>query len=148
MKFCGGWKNEKLSRFGVSNSFGRAGSGPSKLFTYPLWPTRNRTTTVGAGAIQICAVSGVRTLLSFNQVGCRHEYSNSHYDQSGCGRDRARPSNMPKNRVSSHLEGRPPCRPSCGSGQNENGLRVKIEDQPDDPKLIVTARGIGYRLLP
>ena len=27
-------------------------------------------------------------------------------------------------------------------------LRVKIEDQPDDPKLIVTARGIGYRLLP
>jgi len=26
-------------------------------------------------------------------------------------------------------------------------LRVKIEDQPDDPKLIVTARGIGYRLL-
>ena len=25
-------------------------------------------------------------------------------------------------------------------------LRVKIEDQPDDPKLIVTARGIGYRL--
>lgn len=27
-------------------------------------------------------------------------------------------------------------------------LRLKIEDQPDDPKLIVTARGIGYRLLP
>ena len=27
-------------------------------------------------------------------------------------------------------------------------LRVKIEDQPDDPKIIVTARGIGYRLLP
>ena len=27
-------------------------------------------------------------------------------------------------------------------------LRVKVEDQPDDPKLIVTARGIGYRLLP
>lgn len=26
-------------------------------------------------------------------------------------------------------------------------LRVKIEDQPDDPHLIVTARGIGYRLL-
>jgi DNA-binding response OmpR family regulator len=26
-------------------------------------------------------------------------------------------------------------------------LRVKIEDQPDDPRLIVTARGIGYRLL-
>ena len=25
-------------------------------------------------------------------------------------------------------------------------LRVKIEDQPDDPKLIVTIRGIGYRL--
>ena len=27
-------------------------------------------------------------------------------------------------------------------------LRLKIEDQPDDPKLIVTARGIGYRFLP
>jgi DNA-binding response OmpR family regulator len=27
-------------------------------------------------------------------------------------------------------------------------LRVKIEDQPDDPRIIVTARGIGYRLLP
>ena len=27
-------------------------------------------------------------------------------------------------------------------------LRVKIEDQPDEPKLIVTVRGIGYRLLP
>lgn len=26
-------------------------------------------------------------------------------------------------------------------------LRVKVEDHPDDPKLIVTARGIGYRLL-
>lgn len=26
-------------------------------------------------------------------------------------------------------------------------LRVKIEHQPDDPKLIVTARGIGYRLI-
>lgn len=26
-------------------------------------------------------------------------------------------------------------------------LRVKIEDHPDDPKLIVTARGIGYRLI-
>lgn len=26
-------------------------------------------------------------------------------------------------------------------------LRVKIEDQADDPKLIVTARGVGYRLL-
>ena len=26
-------------------------------------------------------------------------------------------------------------------------LRVKIEDHPDDPHLIVTARGIGYRLL-
>jgi DNA-binding response OmpR family regulator len=26
-------------------------------------------------------------------------------------------------------------------------LRVKIEDHPDDPRLIVTARGIGYRLL-
>jgi DNA-binding response OmpR family regulator len=26
-------------------------------------------------------------------------------------------------------------------------LRVKIEDHPDDPKLIFTARGIGYRLL-
>jgi DNA-binding response OmpR family regulator len=25
-------------------------------------------------------------------------------------------------------------------------LRVKIEDQPDDPKLILTVRGIGYRL--
>jgi DNA-binding response OmpR family regulator len=25
-------------------------------------------------------------------------------------------------------------------------LRVKIEDQPDDPRLIVTVRGIGYRL--
>lgn len=27
-------------------------------------------------------------------------------------------------------------------------LRVKVEDQPDDPKLIVTVRGIGYRLIP
>jgi len=26
-------------------------------------------------------------------------------------------------------------------------LRLKIEDHPDDPKLIVTARGIGYRLM-
>lgn len=26
-------------------------------------------------------------------------------------------------------------------------LRVKIEDQPDDPKIIVTARGLGYRLV-
>src|SRR5690606_15054419 len=26
-------------------------------------------------------------------------------------------------------------------------LRVKIEDHPDDPRLIVTIRGIGYRLL-
>ncbi len=26
-------------------------------------------------------------------------------------------------------------------------LRVKIEDHPDDPKLIITARGVGYRLL-
>ena len=26
-------------------------------------------------------------------------------------------------------------------------LRLKVEDHPDDPKLIVTARGIGYRLL-
>jgi DNA-binding response OmpR family regulator len=26
-------------------------------------------------------------------------------------------------------------------------LRVKIEDHPDEPKLVVTARGIGYRLL-
>ena len=26
-------------------------------------------------------------------------------------------------------------------------LRVKVEDHPDDPKLIVTARGVGYRLL-
>ncbi len=27
-------------------------------------------------------------------------------------------------------------------------LRLKVEDQPDDPELIVTARGIGYRLVP
>ncbi|MEX2626334.1 MAG: response regulator transcription factor [Ilumatobacteraceae bacterium] len=27
-------------------------------------------------------------------------------------------------------------------------LRVKVEDHPDDPKLIVTVRGIGYRLVP
>jgi DNA-binding response OmpR family regulator len=26
-------------------------------------------------------------------------------------------------------------------------LRVKIEDHPDEPKLVVTARGIGYRLI-
>jgi DNA-binding response OmpR family regulator len=26
-------------------------------------------------------------------------------------------------------------------------LRVKIEDQPDEPRIIVTARGIGYRLI-
>jgi DNA-binding response OmpR family regulator len=26
-------------------------------------------------------------------------------------------------------------------------LRVKIEDHPDDPRLIVTVRGIGYRLV-
>jgi DNA-binding response OmpR family regulator len=26
-------------------------------------------------------------------------------------------------------------------------LRLKVEDQPDEPKLIVTARGIGYRLM-
>jgi DNA-binding response OmpR family regulator len=26
-------------------------------------------------------------------------------------------------------------------------LRLKIEDTPDDPKLIVTARGVGYRLM-
>jgi DNA-binding response OmpR family regulator len=26
-------------------------------------------------------------------------------------------------------------------------LRVKIEDHPDDPKLVVTVRGIGYKLL-
>ena len=26
-------------------------------------------------------------------------------------------------------------------------LRVKVEDQPDDPKLIVTIRGIGYKLV-
>lgn len=26
-------------------------------------------------------------------------------------------------------------------------LRVKIEDHPDDPRLIVTARGVGYRLM-
>jgi len=26
-------------------------------------------------------------------------------------------------------------------------LRVKIEDQPDEPQLIVTARGLGYRLV-
>ncbi len=26
-------------------------------------------------------------------------------------------------------------------------LRVKIEDHPDEPRLIVTARGIGYRLI-
>jgi DNA-binding response OmpR family regulator len=26
-------------------------------------------------------------------------------------------------------------------------LRVKVEDHPDDPRLIVTARGVGYRLI-
>ena len=26
-------------------------------------------------------------------------------------------------------------------------LRLKIEDHPDDPQLIVTARGVGYRLM-
>jgi DNA-binding response OmpR family regulator len=26
-------------------------------------------------------------------------------------------------------------------------LRVKIEDQPDEPKLLITVRGLGYRLL-
>ena len=26
-------------------------------------------------------------------------------------------------------------------------LRVKIEDHPDDPQLIITARGVGYRLI-
>ncbi len=26
-------------------------------------------------------------------------------------------------------------------------LRVKIEDHPDEPRLIVTVRGLGYRLL-
>lgn len=26
-------------------------------------------------------------------------------------------------------------------------LRVKVEEHPDDPKLIVTARGVGYRLI-
>jgi len=26
-------------------------------------------------------------------------------------------------------------------------LRLKIEDKPDEPKLIVTARGVGYRLM-
>jgi DNA-binding response OmpR family regulator len=24
---------------------------------------------------------------------------------------------------------------------------VKIEDQPDEPRIIVTARGLGYRLI-
>ena len=27
-------------------------------------------------------------------------------------------------------------------------LRLKVEDHPDDPRLIVTVRGIGYRLVP
>jgi DNA-binding response OmpR family regulator len=27
-------------------------------------------------------------------------------------------------------------------------LRVKVEDQPDDPRLILTVRGLGYRLVP
>jgi DNA-binding response OmpR family regulator len=26
-------------------------------------------------------------------------------------------------------------------------LRVKVESQPDDPTMIVTVRGMGYRLL-
>jgi DNA-binding response OmpR family regulator len=26
-------------------------------------------------------------------------------------------------------------------------LRVKIEDQPDDPRIVVTVRGLGYRLV-
>jgi DNA-binding response OmpR family regulator len=26
-------------------------------------------------------------------------------------------------------------------------LRLKIEDHPDEPKLLVTVRGLGYRLL-
>ena len=26
-------------------------------------------------------------------------------------------------------------------------LRLKIEDHPDDPRLIVTSRGVGYRLM-
>jgi DNA-binding response OmpR family regulator len=26
-------------------------------------------------------------------------------------------------------------------------LRLKIEDQPDDPKLLITVRGLGYRLM-
>ena len=26
-------------------------------------------------------------------------------------------------------------------------LRVKIEDSPDEPQLIVTVRGLGYRLI-
>ena len=26
-------------------------------------------------------------------------------------------------------------------------LRVKVEDHPDEPRLIVTVRGLGYRLL-
>jgi DNA-binding response OmpR family regulator len=27
-------------------------------------------------------------------------------------------------------------------------LRVKIEDHPDDPRIILTVRGLGYRLIP
>jgi DNA-binding response OmpR family regulator len=27
-------------------------------------------------------------------------------------------------------------------------LRLKIEDHPDDPQIIATARGVGYRLMP
>ena len=27
-------------------------------------------------------------------------------------------------------------------------LRVKIEDQPDEPRIILTVRGLGYRLIP
>jgi DNA-binding response OmpR family regulator len=26
-------------------------------------------------------------------------------------------------------------------------LRVKIEDQPDDPRIVLTVRGLGYRLV-
>jgi two-component system response regulator MtrA len=26
-------------------------------------------------------------------------------------------------------------------------LRLKVEDTPDDPRLIVTVRGLGYRLM-
>ncbi|MFZ9564914.1 MAG: winged helix-turn-helix domain-containing protein, partial [Ilumatobacteraceae bacterium] len=27
-------------------------------------------------------------------------------------------------------------------------LRVKIEDHPDEPRIILTVRGLGYRLIP